>query len=248
MFRHQGKSRRPVHNLKLASLLSFVAGIVNVTGFFAVGVLTTNVTGHFAYFADNVLRRDYSGAWVFLVYILCYLSGAFLSNTILETGFRLAPRYAQTIPVFAEILLLSAVAFPGFDAVHGAATATACILLFAMGLQNATVTRISNAVVRTTHLTGLFTDLGIDVSQLLFYGRSAQRKQLITSITLRLSIIFFFFLGCMVGGVGYSYYRNKILVAAIACLVAGAVYSTLRYRLLIAQKNWLHRSAPSILL
>lgn len=244
MFRHKGKSRRPVHNLKLASLLSFVAGIVNVTGFFAVAVLTTNVTGHFAYFADNVLRRDFSGAWVLMGYILCYLAGAFLSNTILETGFRLTPRYAQTIPVFVEILLLSAVALPGFDAIHEAGTETACLLLFAMGLQNATVTRISNAVVRTTHLTGLFTDLGIDVSQLLFYGRSVQRSQLITSITLRLSIIVFFFLGCMVGGVGYTYYRNKILLVAIVCLSAGAVYSTFRYHILIAQKSRSHRSLP----
>lgn len=39
-------------------------------------------------------------------------------------------------------------------------------LLFAMGLQNALVTKISNATVRTTHLTGLFTDLGIELSQL----------------------------------------------------------------------------------
>lgn len=226
----------------LASLLSFVAGIVNVTGFFAVAVLTTNVTGHFAYFADGLIKRDFSGAWVFLLYILCYLSGAFVSNSILETGFRLAPRYAQTIPVFVEILLLSAIAFPGFDVVHEAATLTACILLFAMGLQNATVTRISNAVVRTTHLTGLFTDLGIDLSQLLFYGRSVQRKKLSTSIVLRLSIIFFFFLGCILGGVGYSYYRNKVLIVAIVCLAIGAVYSTVRYRILVAQKNWSHRS------
>ncbi|WP_188927697.1 YoaK family protein [Dyadobacter endophyticus] len=147
MFRNKGKSRRPVHNLRLASLLSLVAGIVNVTGFFAVAVLTTDVTGHFAYFADNVIKRDFSGARAFLVYILCYLVGAFLSNTILETGFRLARRYAQAIPVLVEILLLSAVVFPGVDTIHKAATATACILLFAVGLQNATVTRISDGVV-----------------------------------------------------------------------------------------------------
>lgn len=246
MFRHKGKSRRPVHNLKLASLLSFVAGIVNVTGFFAVAVLTTNVTGHFAYFADDVIKQDFSGAGVFLIYILCYLAGAFASNTILETGLRLTPRYAQTIPVFVEIILLSAVAFPDFDTIYEMAKATACILLFAMGLQNATVTRISNAVVRTTHLTGLFTDLGIDLSQMLFYGRSVRRKQLFTSIILRFSIIIFFFLGCMVGGLGYSYYRNKILGVAIVCLAIGAVYSTLRFRILVAQKKWSYRSPSQI--
>ncbi|UEG54073.1 DUF1275 domain-containing protein [Mucilaginibacter daejeonensis] len=243
MFRHKGKNRQAIHNLQLASLLSFVAGIVNVMGFLAVTVLTTNVTGHFAYFADNILRRNFSGAWVFLTYILCYLAGAFVSNTILETGYRLAPRHAQTIPVFAEILLLSTIAFPGFDTIHQAATATACILLFAMGLQNAMVTRISNAVVRTTHLTGLFTDLGIDISQLLFYSRSVVRKQLITSVILRLSIIVFFFLGCIVGGVGYSYYHNKVLILAIVCLAIGAVYSTLRYHIVIAHKIRSRRSA-----
>jgi len=46
MFRHRGKSRTLIHNLKLASLLSLVAGIVNVSGLFAVQRLTTNVTGH----------------------------------------------------------------------------------------------------------------------------------------------------------------------------------------------------------
>jgi uncharacterized membrane protein YoaK (UPF0700 family) len=51
MFRHRGKIRTLTHNLNLASLLSFVAGIVNVRGLFAVQRLTTNVTGHFAFFA-----------------------------------------------------------------------------------------------------------------------------------------------------------------------------------------------------
>lgn len=241
MFRHKGKSRKPVHNLKLASLLSFVAGVVNVTGFLSVAVLTTNVTGHFAYFAENLIKQDFSGAWVFFVYIFCYLIGSFISNTTLEVGFRLAPRYAHTIPVFIEISLLTAIAFADIDWISSSPVLIACVLLFAMGLQNATVTSISNAVVRTTHLTGLFTDLGIDLSQLLFYGGSAQRRKLITSVILRLSIIFFFFLGCVIGGVGYTYYNHKVLIIAIVCLFVGAGYSSLRYKILMAQKNRSHR-------
>ena len=62
MFRHRGKSRTFLHNLKLASLLSFVAGIVNVSGFFAVQTLTTNVTGHFAFFADEVIKAEFNNA------------------------------------------------------------------------------------------------------------------------------------------------------------------------------------------
>ena len=49
MFRHQGKARTLKHNLGIASLLSFIAGIVNVAGFLAVQRLTTTVTEHFAF-------------------------------------------------------------------------------------------------------------------------------------------------------------------------------------------------------
>jgi uncharacterized membrane protein YoaK (UPF0700 family) len=65
MFRHVGKGRTLVHNLQLASLLSLVAGIVNVTGIFALHTLTTNVTGHFAYFADEVAQNHFGRPWFF---------------------------------------------------------------------------------------------------------------------------------------------------------------------------------------
>ena len=54
MFRHQGKNRTLKHNLQIATVLSFVAGIVNVTGFLSFKQLTTNVTGHFALFMYDV--------------------------------------------------------------------------------------------------------------------------------------------------------------------------------------------------
>jgi uncharacterized membrane protein YoaK (UPF0700 family) len=59
MFRHQGKTRTLSHNLKIASLLSCIAGIVNVTGFFSVQQLTTNVTGHLAFFMDEVFKLNF---------------------------------------------------------------------------------------------------------------------------------------------------------------------------------------------
>ena len=59
MFRHQGKKRTAKHNLQIAVVLSFVAGMVNVTGFLFVGKLTTNVTGHFAYFIYDVSVAEF---------------------------------------------------------------------------------------------------------------------------------------------------------------------------------------------
>ena len=69
MFRHQGKTRTLSHNLKIASLLSFVAGTVNVAGFFAVQCLTTNVTGHFAFFVDEVFKLNFWQGFVYFLYI-----------------------------------------------------------------------------------------------------------------------------------------------------------------------------------
>ena len=76
MFRHQGKNRTFIHNLRLATLLSFVAGIVNVTGVLSIQTLTTNVTGHFAYFAEEIMKRDYAAAITFLVFTVFFLFGA----------------------------------------------------------------------------------------------------------------------------------------------------------------------------
>ena len=65
MFYHQGKNRTDQHNLQIASLLSFVAGMVNVAGFLAVQRLTTNVTGHFAYMIDAVFEFHFLTAFIF---------------------------------------------------------------------------------------------------------------------------------------------------------------------------------------
>ncbi len=75
MFRHKGKNRTFIHNLRLATLLSFVAGIVNITGVLAVKTLTTNVTGHFAYFAEELMRQDYSAAITFRIYTFLFIRG-----------------------------------------------------------------------------------------------------------------------------------------------------------------------------
>lgn len=72
MFRHKGKNRTFIHNLRLATLLSFVAGIVNITGVLSFKTLTTNVTGHFAFFAEEVMRKDFAAAITFLVFTLFF--------------------------------------------------------------------------------------------------------------------------------------------------------------------------------
>lgn len=239
MFRHRGNRRTLIHNLKLASLLSFVAGIVNVTGFFSVQRLTTNVTGHFAYFADDVIQQNFHEAWAYLLYILAFLAGAFFSSTLVETVARKNMRYINTIPVGIETGILVSIGLLGQGVFIQQTNFIACSLLFAMGLQNALVTSISNSVVRTTHLTGLFTDLGIELSRLFFYKKPEQLNKLQSSIKLRLVIISFFFLGCIAGGYCYSFLGMLTLLLAAGCLVTGAVYDSVKFQVLSLKRKYL---------
>lgn len=237
MFKHTGKSRRLKHNLGIASLLSFVAGIVNVAGFLAVQKLTTNVTGHFAFFVDEVFKLNFLQSLYYGLYIFFFFLGSFVSNLMVESILRRNAKYVYAIPTIIESFILIVIALSGQFLVITYPDILAFILLFAMGLQNSLVTKISNATVRTTHLTGLFTDLGIELSQLFFYKEKEQRKKLFASIKLRLMIIHFFFLGGVLAGVFYSYIQLHVLLIAGIALLAGIVFDGIKMKYLLLKRR-----------
>jgi len=232
MFRHKGKGRTFIHNRRLAAILSLTAGIVNVIGVLSIQTLTTNVTGHFAFFAEEIVNERYLNALAYFFYIMAFLSGAFISSLLIELSSKKNPLIAHTVPMGVEIIILSLVGIWGLqwlDADLNPQT-IAFMLLFAMGLQNALVTNVSNSIVRTTHLTGLFTDLGIELSQLFFYRQEEALKKLYRSIKLRMIIIIFFFSGCILGGFSYNLFGIKSLLIASGCLIIALIYDNIRYR------------------
>ena len=247
MFRHRGKSRTLLHNLQLASLLSFVAGMVNVTGLFALQRLTTHVTGHYAYFAQALASRHFSSALLYVGYLLAFLFGSFCASLLVEVMVRKNVRYVYTLPVGMETCLLVGIAFLSPSMLLAHQDGIACVLLFAMGLQNALVTSLSNAVVRTTHLTGLFTDLGIELAGLLFYHQEVHRKRLYSSLNLRLTIIGFFFLGGLLGGLGYLAYGIKILLLAAFTLILAVLYDSIKFRMLALKRKYRSQGFPPLL-
>lgn len=237
MFRHQGKTRTLSHNLRIASLLSFVAGFVNVAGFFSVQRLTTNVTGHFAFFVDEVFKLNFWQGFVYFLYIFFFFLGSFVSNFIIEIISRKDDHYVYIIPASIECLILLIIGFFGPNLIIKSPDVIAFSLLFAMGLQNSLVTTISSATIRTTHLTGLFTDLGIELSQLFFYYEKQQKLKLISSIKLRFTIISFFFIGGIVGGILYSKFRLHSLNFVASVLVVGLIYDNIKYRLILISRK-----------
>ncbi|RZL45741.1 MAG: DUF1275 domain-containing protein [Pedobacter sp.] len=237
MFRHKGKTRTLKHNLRIASLLSFVAGIVNVAGFLAVQRLTTNVTGHFAYLIDEVFRLEIWKGFIYFLYIFFFFLGSFTSNFLIEWISRKNKTSGFTIPIIFESLILLVMAFMGDFLIKESPNLLAFSLLFAMGLQNSLVTTISNSTVRTTHLTGLFTDLGIELSQLFFYREKEQMQKLNASVKLRLTIISFFFLGGIIGGIFYSSVNLYVLTIASITLLIAVFYDIVKLKAIIFKRK-----------
>ncbi|MEQ8552031.1 MAG: YoaK family protein [Cyclobacteriaceae bacterium] len=243
MFRHQGKSRTLAHNLQIAIVLSFVAGIVNVSGYLAISQLTTNVTGHFALFINDLANLEFWKGTVYFIYIFSFLMGAFASNMLIEKFRENKKLNVFVLPTIIESLILVVVAV--LSNMEGALdpNGIACLLLFAMGLQNSYVTKISNAVVRTTHLTGLFTDLGIEISQLFFPKAYPNRDKLKATIQLRVYIISCFFLGGLIGGFLYvrlDYQLNTLILGALI-LVISLFYDDMRFGLIIARRKYVQK-------
>lgn len=238
MFKHQGNKRNLRHNLKIASLLSFVAGMVNVAGFLAVQKLTTNVTGHFAFFVDEIFKLNFKQGISYFLYIFFFFLGAFFSSLLVEFFLHKNEKYVYVIPTAIESLILLAIGIFGVNLRLETPDLIAYCLLFAMGLQNSLVTRISNATVRTTHLTGLFTDLGIELSQLFFYRESMVRKKLLVSIKLRATIIGFFFTGGIVGGIFYSKIGLHVLLIGVMVLLLGLIYDSARFKMVMIKRKY----------
>lgn len=230
MLRHLGAKRTTTHNLKLATLLGLTAGLVNAEGFLGFSVLTTNVTGHAALLGERIAFLDWKTAAVIALWMFLFLAGAFFTSLVLSfTGEN--QRFSYFIPVIFEILILLGSALYGhqFNDRLAGRQYFAGSLLFAMGLQNALVSMVSGSVVRTTHLTGTFTDLGIDLAQII-NGDKNRRPELRAKIRLRLFIIFFFMAGAVLGAFLFKNLGFRSFFAPILILISALTYDLLRIK------------------
>lgn len=230
MLRHTGRKRNFKHNVRLAAMLCFTAGMVNAAGLFAFSVLTTNVTGHAGLLAQKLATGDLRAARMVALWLILFLAGAFFSSCCIgRSGRKKGTSYA--LPVIIEITILLFAGTFGYTFDHSILKTEyfAGSLLFAMGMQNALVSTISGNVVRTTHLTGMFTDLGIE----LYAFISTPRKNTAgvrNKITLHLVIIGFFLAGGIIGGYIWLRFKYYTFYLPAAMLVIALFYDTFRVR------------------
>lgn len=241
MLRHTGHRRNFRHNIRLAALLCLTAGFVNIAGLLAFSVLTTNVTGHVAFFAEHLAQGSWEQVRIIGLWMLLFLLGAFTTSLIIDRIGR-HQTFAYTLPILIEfaILLLNALYGHHYDGSAVRQESFAGSLLFAMGMQNAMVSMISGSVVRTTHLTGIFTDLGIELAAASQPG-GTDKAGLRQKITLRLVIIFFFLSGAVAGGYFYSSLGQYTFLIPATILIITMFYDISRVNLLKFARGVRHR-------
>ena len=203
--------RTPANNVRLGVTLSFVAGATNAGGFMAVGQYTSHMTGVLSSVADSLVLGQATLALAGLAALLAFTLGAMTTAWMVNWGLRrqLQSAYGRPLLLEAALLLVFGVFGTGIDFFAPLfMPLTVLILCFIMGLQNAVITKISHSEIRTTHITGLLTDLGIELGK-LFYINRLTRDSLVKGnrqkIRLHASLIGSFFLGGLMGALGFKH-------------------------------------------
>ena len=168
MLVQSGEARDGGADRRLAWSLAGIAGALNAAGFYAVGVFSSNMTGNVSSLADHLALADLAAAAPYLGLVAAFVLGAAVSAVLVNAGRRRGMARIYALSILAEAALLTALASADlWMAGAGRAALLAYGLSFLMGMQNAVVTRISNARVRTTHVTGMVTDIGIELGNLV---------------------------------------------------------------------------------
>jgi uncharacterized membrane protein YoaK (UPF0700 family) len=201
----------------LASILPGVAGVINASGFFAVGVYTSHMTGNVARIGDELATGHLWLALRSLLFVASFVGGAMISTFLVIYGKRVGgPPYWR--PMLFEVALLFVFATVNVGAEHRAhinSFIMTALICCAMGVQNALVTKLSGARIRTTHMTGVVTDIGIETARWLL-NEPESRK-----LRLHFTVLGSFLAGATVGPIAY------LLVGHVAMLIPCAVLAAL---------------------
>lgn len=221
-----GPVRTRRRNLQLASLLAFNAGVLNSVGFVAVAVYTSHMTGLTAGVADSLVLGGTTVVTTGLLGLASFVAGAAVCAVVFNWGRRrqLQGRYANVLVLEASLILLFGLLADQLTWGHREFVFIA-VLCFTMGMQNAVITKISDAQIRTTHVTGMVTDIGIELGKLAYRHRSHHLDPVIASpfkLGMLTMLVGLFFVGGVVGAVGYLEFGFAAVVPLALLLLAAA--------------------------
>ncbi|AOA58519.1 YoaK family protein [Acinetobacter larvae] len=203
-----------------AFLLAMNAGMINVLGLFTVlHQAVSHMTGNVSLLAEAIVQ-GHSENFIYLFLIICsYVLGSSYSGFILgNSHFKLGRSYGTPLCLVAAFIVLCWAFLPYYPR-YGLLWATA-----AMGVQNAMISHYKGMIIRTTHLSGVLTDLGLALGYKL-RGLAVEPRR----VALHLLIILGFLMGGAIASVTYPYLQLQafLIPAALSlslCVVYWGIY------------------------
>lgn len=170
-----GRNRTRIANRHLAFVLSAIAGAINAGGFLVVGQFTSHMSGILSQMAEDMAIGAVGLLMVGTTSMFFFISGAACSAVLVNWARKRRMEAEYAMPLIAEAVLLLCFALLGGNVTRIEwlfVPVTVMLLCFIMGLQNAIITQLSHAEMRTTHVTGMVTDIGIELGKALYWNRT----------------------------------------------------------------------------
>ncbi len=205
-----------------AFMLAVNAGMINVLGLITVlHQSISHMTGNASFLAQAIIHQQFDTAFYLLLVLLSYVLGSSYSGFILgNSHFELGRRYGVPLSLVGIFILLCWLFIPYYPK-YALLWASA-----AMGIQNAMVSHYKGTIIRTTHLSGVLTDLGLALGY-LFKGLSVEKRR----VTLHLLILFGFIMGGMIATIIHPYLQlNAFLIPAGLSLNLSLIYWFIYFR------------------
>ncbi len=223
--------RSPKANYHLAGFLAFVAGAINAGGFLAVKQYTSHMSGIVSTMAEELALGNMVVVLDGLGALLSFVAGAACSAVLINWARRrrLHSEYAGPLLVEAALLVCFGLLGGNMEMQEWLfVPLTVSVLCFVMGLQNAMITKVSRSEIRTTHVTGMVTDIGIELGKLVYWniGHHEGSAPVIANrakLWLLSTLVGLFFVGGVVGAIGFKHIGFAFTTVFAGILVALAV-------------------------
>lgn len=210
MLVQQGSARDLLLDRRLACILAAVAGALNAAAFYAVGFFSANMTGNVSTLSDHLAMGQIGPAGVYVLIIIAFIFGAVSSTVLISAGHHRGFAGIYALAILFEAIGMAALAGSQVWLDPSARNPVVVLgLAYLMGLQNAVVTRISEARVRTTHVSGMATDIGIEIGLLMDAAWRRASHADVSAVRSRLRLHVETILAFLAGGIlGVFLYRR----------------------------------------
>lgn len=199
-----------------AFLLALNAGMINILAIFTLAHQTiSHMTGNLSYIVVDIIQHDWPRVWFLLAVVFFFTLGAFYSGFIIrDSKLRLGRRYGTVLSLEAFFLLMTWLFISHHPHYALLWAAAAC------GMQNALASTYNGTIIRTTHLSGVLTDLGLALGYKM-RGLYVDNKRVILHILLILG----FFMGGILGGLAfYLNASNSFLAPTVLTSILSVLY------------------------